>query len=44
MKETLCHDRTIEILDAFNVIWMQRERFSVEVHGIHDSISDVGVI
>lgn len=35
---------TIEILNAFNVIFMQRKVFHIAVHGVHESVSNVGVI
>lgn len=44
MKKALCHDLTIEKLNAFDVISVQREAFNVRVHGVHESISDAGVI
>lgn len=43
MKEALCRDLTIEKLNAFDVISVQREAFSILVHGIHESVSDAGV-
>lgn len=41
---TVCHDLTIEILNAFNVVFMQGEVFHIAVHGVHESVSYVGVI
>lgn len=35
---------TIEILNAFNVILMQREVLNIAVHGVHESLSYAGVI
>lgn len=40
----VCHDLTIEILNALNVIFMQGKVFHVAVHGVHEGISYVGVI
>ncbi len=42
--KAVCHDLTIEILNAFNVVFMQGEVFHVAVHGVHESLSYVGVI
>lgn len=43
-NKTVFHELTIEILNAFNVIFMQGEVLHVAVHGVHESLSDVGVI
>lgn len=39
-----CQDLTIEILNAFNVVIMQGKVFNIAVHGVHESLSYVGVI
>lgn len=35
---------TIEILNALNVVLMQRKVLNVAVHGVHESLSHTGVI
>lgn len=44
MIKQLCHGLTIEILNAFDVVRMQGEVFHIAVHGVHESLSYVGVI
>lgn len=44
LDKAVCHELTIEILDALNVIFMQMEVLHIAVHGEHESLSDVGVI
>lgn len=42
--ETVCHILTVEILNSFDVVFMQGEVFHIAVHGVHKSLSYVGVI
>lgn len=39
-----CYLHTIEILDAINVILMQGEVCYIFVHGVHQSILNVGMV